>query len=141
MGIANESVVGEVLGKVGGHTLRKRYDKTVVSENCKDFHKSESDASKALRDKMDPMCCFARNVMAFPELKEIWKNTTNIKAKAPFYEIEKLNWRLLNSLRPTINNKIIPGNGFQCPVNSLAFDHTGIRMEIRPESPHPFLFF
>jgi hypothetical protein len=137
MGIANESVVGEISGKVGGHTLRKRYDKTVVSENCKEFHKSESEASKAVRNKIDPMCSFARNVNAFPELKEIWKNTTNVKAKAPFYKIERFNGHLMNPLRPTINNRIVPGSGFQCPVNSLAFDHTGIRMEIRPASPNP----
>jgi hypothetical protein len=134
MGVANESALGEVSGKVGGHTLRKRYKKTIVYENCHDFHKSETEASKAVRNKMDPMVSFARNVKAFPELEEIWRRATNVKGKAPFYKIEKLNWHLLNPTRPTINNRIIPGTGFQCQVNSIKFDHSGIRMEIRPES-------
>jgi len=134
MGISEKSALGDVSGKVGRETRRERYGKTVVYRECQDFHKSESEASKANRNKFGMLGKFARTVKAFPELEAIWRSAKNIKAHAPINRIEQVNAKYMGPGRPTINSKIIPEKGFKCRVNSLAFDQTGIKMEIKPES-------
>jgi hypothetical protein len=80
------------------------------------------------------MVKFAKAVKAFPELETIWRKAKNFKAHAPINKIEQFNSKYFEPGRPTINNKIVPGSGFPCRVNSLVFDPTGIKMEIIPES-------
>jgi hypothetical protein len=127
------TVVGLPSGKCGDIVYRIRYGESFMYKACKDFHKSESDASKAIRERMTAMSEFGAIVRSIPELYFIWKKS-NVKAKAAYHKIQKFNAKRFDRKRPTTNNRIVPDFGFLCPVNEIDFDRNGINMNIEIDS-------
>ena len=119
------TVVGLPSGKCGDIVYRIRYGVPFMYKACKDFHKSESEESKAGREKMTPMSEFGSIVRSIPELYIIWKKS-KVKAKAAYHKIEKFNAKAFDRKRPTTENKIVPDFGFKCPINQIEFDREGI---------------
>ncbi len=104
-------------GKLGNIIFRTRYGKTVAYRVTENFKKSESEASKANRNKWKPMSQFASNICSLPELKAIWSMTPEVKATSAYHKIEKMNRKVIGANRPTIKNDIVP-NGFLCESTS-----------------------
>jgi hypothetical protein len=119
------TVVGLPSGKCGDIVYRIRYGEPFMYKACQDFHKSESDASKAIRERMRVMSEFGSIVRSIPELYTIWKKS-KVKAKAAYHKIQKFNAKVFDRKRPTIKNRIVPDFGFLCPVSEIEFDRSGI---------------
>ena len=118
-------VVGLPSGKCGDIVYRIRYGQTFMYKASKDFHKSESDASRAIRERMIVMAEFGSIVRSIPELYIIWKKS-KVKAKAAYHKIQKFNAPVFDRKRPTTKNRIVPDHGFLSPVREIEFDSTGI---------------
>jgi len=73
MAILRRQVLGDPSGRIGGINNRIVGDKVIQAQACTNFHKSESEASVAIRNRMTPMVAFAKAVISFPELKAFWK--------------------------------------------------------------------
>jgi hypothetical protein len=119
------AVVGSPSGKCGDKVYRIRYGEPFMYKACTDFHKSESDASKAIRERMTVMSEFGAIVRSIPELYLIWKKSS-VKAKAVYHKIQKFNAKRFDRKRPTISNRIVPDFGFKCPVSKIEFDRSSI---------------
>ncbi len=121
-------VVGLPTGKCGDIVYKIRYGQSFMYKACQDFHKSESDASKAIRERMKVMSEFGSIVRSVPELYLIWKEA-DVKAKAAYHKIQKLNAKLFERNRPTTINKIVPDHGFESPVSAIEFTSSGISIK------------
>jgi len=121
------AVVGSPSGKCGDIVYKIRYGEPFMYKACMDFHKSESDASKAIRERMTAMSEFGAIVKSIPELYLIWKKSP-VKAKAVYHKIQKFNAKRFDRKRPTTSNRIVPDFGFKCPVSEIVFDKSGIYM-------------
>jgi hypothetical protein len=118
-------VVGLPSGKCGDIVYRIRYGESFMYKACQDFHKSESDASRAIRERMLVMAEFGSIVRSIPELYTIWKKS-KVKAKAAYHKIQKFNAKIFDRKKPTINNRIVPDFGFLSPVSEIEFDSLGL---------------
>jgi len=122
-------VLGDFSGKCGGVVGKIVGDKNVLSKVCTNFHKSESEASVAIRNRMTPMVAFAKAVISFPELKAFWKKDKNKFGLSAFNEIQSYNAQYLNPFRPTLKNKLVDTGSFDCNISSFLFNSSGIQIE------------
>jgi hypothetical protein len=123
-------VVGLPSGKCGDVVYRIRYGETFMYKACQEFHKSESYASKAIRERMKVMAEFGAIVRSIPELYLIWKKS-KVKAKAAYHKIQKFNAKQFDRRRPTTNNQLVPDHGFYSKVSEIEIDSGGICMKTK----------
>ncbi len=119
MGILINQVMGDHTGKVGNLIYRNRNGKIVVYKAPEKIKKSESEASKAVRQKLKPMSQFASEVCSFPELKAIWQSNRRYKAKAAYHKVEQANKNMFMPEHPTVENIIVPLWGYKLELNSV----------------------
>jgi hypothetical protein len=129
MAILKNQVLGDPSGKVGGIVNRIVGDKVVQAQACTNFHKSESEASVAIRNRMTPMVAFAKAVISFPELKAFWKKDKRKYGTSAFNEIQRYNAKYLDPFRPTLKNKLVDAGNFDCIIESFMFNSSGIQIE------------
>ena len=135
MAILKNQILGDPSGKVGNVVNRNVGDKVIVAGACTDFHKSNSEASIANRNRFVPMSAFAKAVISFPELKAWWKKDKSPYGLSAFNEIQKYNAHFFNQFHPTLNNKLIDMGKIFCRVGSLTLNSSGIQLEFTLETP------
>jgi hypothetical protein len=130
MAVLRNQVLGDPSGKLENVVSKICGPKVVLAKACKNFHKSESEASVAIRNRMIPMAAFAKAVISFPELKVFWKKDKSKYGRTSFNEVQKYNAKYLDPLRPTLKNRLVDEYGYEFNINPFTLNSAGISLEI-----------
>ena len=126
MASLNNSVLGEVSGKLGNKVFRKMYGKTVVSERPLHYKAAKTPAARKVRKSFGMSVKLAKTLIADPTLNEIW-TAANIEGVNSNQRIIKHNIRLFDGGSLTPRNIMSPG-GLFLKVDSASYENQNIHL-------------
>ena len=129
MSTFENSILGDVKGKVGEVIGRTRNGKYFIYATPKEVKISNSPEAIKSRDIMKTAAKFASTVNSIPELKHFWFNSKIIAFDA-FHKIEKVNYPFFLPERPTLNNTIIPDINEDNKIKEASISPKGIKLKI-----------
>ena len=130
MAILSGNVIGNLSGKLGNLAARTVYGQTIMSARPSSFNVSYSDALVAARQKFAVTGSFAKAVLNFQYLTEIWTKVRN-QGMSTFNTIFKSNYPYSLPLHPSVSNIITP-DGFTSPVASCSVVGQNLSVALNP---------
>jgi hypothetical protein len=128
MAILNNSVLGEVSGKIGDKVFRQMYGKTVVSERPQNYKAAKTPSARKARSSFGMAVKLAKKLIADPELNEIW-TAAKIDGVNSNQRILKHNLKLFDGGSLTPRNIITP-EGLFLKVESSSFQNQIIHLSL-----------
>ncbi len=128
MAVINNSVLGEVSGKIGNKVFRKMYGKTVVSERPLHYKAAKTPAARKVRNSFGMAVKLAKILISDTELNETW-TAAKIEGVNSNQRIIKQNIKLFDGGLLTPRNKVTP-EGLFLKVNSASFQNQTIHLTL-----------
>ena len=123
-------VLGEIRGRVGNIVGKVRNGKQYIASRPTKYRMSKTPYEVDKRNRFKVNGLFAKAIKESKLLYNIWD-----KEKAPaasaYNKICKINFKICNTNRPSVQNLITPG-GFNLPVESVSYFPDKIEAELKP---------
>ncbi len=128
MALVNNSVLGEISGKIGNIVLRQVYGKTVAYERPPHYKAAKTPAARKTRNSFGSAVKLAKVLIADTKLNETWASA-KIQGVNSNQRIIKQNIKLFDGRLLTTRNKITP-EGLFLKVDSASFQNQTLHLTL-----------
>ncbi len=128
MALINNSILGDVTGKMGSKVFRKMHGKTFVSERPLNYRSAETPVARKARNSFGMSVKLAKILNVDPTLNEVW-TAANIDGVNSNQRIIKHNIKLFNGGLLTPRNKLTP-EGLFLKVDSASIQNQTINLTL-----------
>ncbi len=131
MAEVKNSKIGNFRGKLGNLSARIIYGKTILARRPISYRVSYAPELVENRRKFTVSVKFAQKLITLSALYEIWLEFKEPGMSVYNYIIKK-NYTVSSPEKPTVNNILIPPNGFHLPVTQITIAVNSVIVQIAP---------
>jgi hypothetical protein len=123
-------VLGEIRGRIGDVVVKVRNGKQYIASRPSKYTISKAPHEVDKRNRFKVNGLFAKAINENKLLYSIWDNEKAPAASA-YNKICKINFKLCNTSRPSVQNLITP-RGFNLPVESFSYFPNRVETKLNP---------